>query len=69
MLLAKKLKMLREDIKKWNINVCGRLEGRRKYLLTEPEALDHQSRSSMLDAKMMCGRNEILKQFDGRLQG
>lgn len=68
MLLAKKLKMLREDIKKWNINVCGRLEGRRKNLLTE-SALDHQSQSSMLDAKMMCGRNEILKQFDGRLQG
>lgn len=44
MILAKKLVLLKEDLKKWNMEVYGKLEDRKCKAMAKLEELDHNRR-------------------------
>nr|XP_033510991.1 uncharacterized protein LOC117275774 [Nicotiana tomentosiformis] len=61
---SKKLKLLKKDIKKWNKEVFGRVEDRKKKALGRLEELDHQQCGVQGVAELKAEKESIYKELE-----
>lgn len=62
MILARKLKLLKNDLKKWNKEVFGNLEERKSRAMSRLERLDQERAHNQINEQVDADRISIIKE-------